>query len=315
MAQTRGSFTQLFDNTDRMIFVMLGKQLKELPDIWRKVTKVQQSSRQTEISMNVVGFTDVPEKPEGNPYTTDVLMPGYQRTVSHTEFGLGLEVTQTALEDDRYDQLKKYAMWLSLAAGYVLETRGANIFNNGFAASGTASTDANATCADGISLFNVAHTLVRGGTFRNRPSSDLDLSWNALRDAIADLATETKHDSGQIAVASEKLILYVPPALEMLADRIVNSNGLPGSADNDRNSIKSRRDISILVNPLLTDTDAWFLVSANKDMHGVKAYERVPITQEAPSTDPRTRSRLYPVRFRYSFYADIAQNSWGTAGA
>ncbi len=86
-------------------------------------------------------------------------------------------------------------------------------------------------------------------------------------------------------------------------------------ADNDRNSIKARRDINILVNPLLTDTNAWFVQTANKEMHGLKAYERVPVTQESPTTDPRTRSRLYPIRFRYSFYADTAQNIWGTQGA
>ena len=306
MAQTRGSFTQLFDNTDRMVGVMLGKQLKELPDIWRKVTKVQSSDRQTEISMNVVGFGDIPEKGEGAAYSTDVLMPGFEKRVTHSEFGMAFEVTQTALEDDRYDQLRKYATWLAFSAGYVLEKRAANLWNNGF------STE---TTADGVSIFNTAHPLVRGGTFRNKPTTDVDLSWDALNNAIIDLSTETKHDSGQLAMAVQNLVLYVPPQLEMLADRIVNSNGLPLSADNDRNSIKARRDISIVVNPLLTDADAWFLVSQNKEMHGIKAYERVPITQEAPRTDPRTSSRLYPIRFRYSFYADIAQNVWGTSGA
>lgn len=306
MAQTRGSFTQLFDNTDRMVWVMYQKQLKKLPNIWKKVTKVKDSSRQTEISMPVVGFGDIPEKAEGNPYATDLLMPGYQKTVTHTEFGGAFEVTQTALEDDLYDQLTQAPMWLMFSAGYVLEKRAANLWNNGFTTELT---------ADGLSIFNTAHTLVRGGTFRNRPVAAVDLSWNALRDAIADLATETKHDSGQIALAAQDLILYVPPALEMLADRIVNSTGLPGSADNDRNSIKSRRNIQIVVNPLLTDPDAWFVVASDPSMHGFKAYERVPITQEEPRTDPRTSSRLYPIRFRYSFYADIAQNSWGTDGA
>ena len=306
MAQTRGTFTQLFDNTDRMVFVMLGKQLKELPDIYRKVTKVLSSDRQTEISMNVVGFGDIPEKGEGAPYVTDMLLPGPEKRVTHTEFGMAFEVTQTALEDDRYDQLKKYATWLSFSAGYVLEKRAANLFNNGF------STE---TTADGLSIFNTGHTLVRGGTFRNKPSTDVNLSWDALNNAIIDLATETKHHSGQLAMATQNLILYVPPQLEMLADIVVNSQGRPFTADNDRNSIKSRRDISIVVNPLLTDTNAWFLVSANKEMHGIKAYERVPITQESPTTDPRTRSRLYPIRFRYSFFADIAQNVWGTQGA
>lgn len=304
MAQTRGSFSQLFDNTDRKVFVMLHKHLKELPDIWRQVTKVEDSDRQTEIAMNVVGFGDIPEKGENSPYATDILQPGHEKRVTHTEFGLAFEVTQTALEDDRYKQLNKYAMWLAFSAGYVLEKRAANIFNNGFTTEQT---------ADGVSLFNASHPLVRGGTFSNR--TDVDFSWNSLRDAIVDIETQTKHDSGQLAASVDNLILYVPPQLEMLADMVVNSNGRQGTADNDRNSLKSRRDIKIVVNKLLTDPDAWFLVAANKEMHGIRAFERVPITQESPMTDPRTRSRLYPVRFRYSFYAHFAQNSWGSAGA
>jgi hypothetical protein len=308
MAQTRGGFSQLYDNTDRKVGIMLNKQLKELPDIWRKVTKVESSDRQTEISLSVVGFGDVPERPEGEPFATDIIQPGHQKTVTHSGWGLGFEATIEAMEDDRYGQLKKYPMWLSFTAGYTLEKRAANLFNNGFTTELT---------ADGVSLFNASHPLIRGGTARNMPSggAGVNLSWSAIKDAIVDLATETKHDSGQIALATQDLILYVPPQLEMLADRLLNSTNLPGSADNDRNSVKSRRNISIEVNPLLTDTNAWFLISKNKEMHGVKAFERVPITPMEPDTDPRTKSRLYTLRFRYSFFADTWQNSWGSAGA
>ena len=307
MAQIRGTFSQLHDNTDRRVWVMLGKNLKELPDIWKKYTKVLDSSRQTEISINVVGFGDVPEKPEGAPYATDLLRPGHQKSVTHTEFGLGFEVTKTALEDDRHDQLKKYAMWLAFSAGYVQEGRAANLFNNGF------STE---TTADGVAAFATAHVLAgTGSTFRNRPSTDVDLSWNALRDAIIDLETEQRHDSGQLASTTQDLILLVPPQLEMLADRIVNSNGLPGSADNDRNSIKSRRDVKIIVNKRLTDADAWFVLAGNKEQHGVRAYERVPLEQEEPMTDARTKNRLYTVRFRMSWFWESPYNAWGTSGA
>jgi hypothetical protein len=306
MAQTRGSFSQLYDNTDRKVYVMLGKHLKELPDIYKQVTKVESSDRQTEISLGVVGFGDVPERAEGEPFSTDILQPGHQKTVTHSGWGLGFEATIEAMEDDRYGQLKKYPMWLSFTAGYTVEKRAANVWNNAFTTELT---------ADGVSLFNTAHPLVRGGTARNRPSSDVNFSWSALKDAIVDLATETKHDSGQIALATQDLILYVPPQLEMLADRVVNSTGLPGSADNDRNSLKSRRNIKIVVNPLLTDSNAWFVVSANKEMHGIKSFERIPITPMEPDTDPRTKSRLYTLRFRMSFYAETWQNAWGSAGA
>lgn len=307
MAQTRGSLSILHDNTDRQIFVMLGKQLKELPDIWRQTFKVESSNRQTEIAQNIVGFGDIPEKGEGATYTTDLLKPGHEKRVTHTEFGMGFEVTQTALEDDRYDQLKKYAMWLAFSSGYVQEKRAANVKNNGFTTELT---------ADGLSLFNTAHILAgSGGTFRNRPSAEVDLSWTALRDAIIDLETETKHDSGQLAGSVSDLVLEVPPQLEMIADRIVNSTNLPGSADNDRNSIKARRNIKIIVNKLLTDPDAWFLFASSKDMHGLRCYERVPVTQDEPMTDARTKNRLYTVRFRQSWYALFPQNSWGTSGA
>jgi hypothetical protein len=267
---------------------------------------VLDSNRATESRMPIVGFGDIPEKPEGNPFTTDVLMPGYEKRVTHTEFGAAFEVTQTALEDDLHDQLTKAPMWLMFSAGYTIEKRAANLFNNGFTTE---------TTSDGLSVFNTAHTLVRGGTFRNRPSAEVDLSWNALKDAITDLSTETKHDSGQIALNVSDLILYVPPALEMLADRIVNSTNLPGVADNDRNAIKSRRNIKIVVNPLLIDTDAWFVLASNKKMHGFKSFERIALGQLPPENDPRTRSRLYPIRFRMSWFVDIAQNSWGTSGA
>jgi hypothetical protein len=304
--QTRGTFTQLHDNTDRLIYVMLDRELKRLKPIWKRYTDVMDSGRQTEIMLPVVGFDDVPEKPEGEPYAEAILRPGHEKRVTHTEFGYMFAVSQTALEDDLQKQLKKHAMWFMFSANYVQEKRAANLFNNGFTSE---------TTADGLSAFNTAHLLAGGGTFRNRPSSDVALSWNSLRDAITDLSTETKHDSGQLAMAVEDLYLIVPPALEMLADRIVNTTNLPGSADNDRNSIKARRNIDVIVNPLLTDTNAWFLIAKNKDLHGCKAYERVPITIEETLLDTRTRNRGTPVRFRASWFWLNPQNAWGTAGA
>lgn len=307
MAQTRGTFTQLHDNTDRLIYVMLDSQLKRIPEIYTKYTEVMDSDRKTEISLSVVGFDDVPEKGEGSPYATAVIRPGFEKQVTHTTFGYAFEATQEALEDDKHKQLKKHAMWFMFSAKYVREKRAANLLNNGFTTELT---------ADGLSAFNTAHVLAgTGGTFRNRPSVDVGFSWSALRDAITDFSTQTKHDSGQLAMAVQDLYLIVPPSLEMLADRVVNSTGLPGVADNDRNSIKARRNIEIVVNPLLTSSTAWYLMSKNKDLHGMKSYDRVPITIEETLLDPRTRNRMTPVRFRSSWFWNWAQNSWGTAGA
>jgi hypothetical protein len=306
VAQTRGTFSSLHDNTDRLIYVMLDRQLKRLPNIWKKYTRVEDSDRMTEITQGVVGFDDIPEKPEGEPYASVTLRPGHEKRLTHTTFGRMFDVTKEALEDDRHKQLSKHAMWFMFAAGYVQERRAANLFNNGFTTE---------TTGDGVAAFSTAHVLAGGGSFRNRPSTDAALSWNSLRDAIVDFATETKHDSGQLAMAVEDLYLIVPPQLEMLADRIVNSTQLPGTDANDRNAIKARRNIEIVVNPLLTSSTAWFLLAKNKDAHGCMAYERVPITIEETLMDVRTRNRSTPVRFRMSWGWEFGQNAWGTSGA
>jgi len=106
----------------------------------------------------------------------------------------------------------------------------------------------------------------------------------------------------------------VPPFLEFTADRILNSTLLPGSADNDRNPIKARRNWSIVVSPYLTDEDAWFLLPASKKQHGITSYTRVPMSMEPAMTDPRTRNRMYPIRFRRSWGCAFWQGVFGTPG-
>ena len=132
---------------------------------------------------------------------------------------------------------------------------------------------------------------------------------------MGDVMTETKLESGQIAAPILDWILLVPPQLEMLADRLINSTGLPGSNDNDRNSIKARRNIRIVVNPHLTDPDAWFLIAANKGLTGLINIDRLGITMAPAMQDARTGNRIYKVRFRQAWDAYMWQNVFGTPGA
>ena len=305
MAQTRGTFVELHDNTDRTIFTLLGKEWKEQQPIWRRVYQVKNSSKRSELITTVTGVGDIPEKPEGATFTTDVIKAGYAKEFLHTEFGMMFEVTQTALEDDRFDILSDHAKWFMFSARVVQEKRAAIPFNNGFGSE---------TTPDGVSVFNSAHVLKGGGTARNVLSTAADLSWTSLQQALTDWQRETKFEAGQIMQPVEKLILYVPPELEFTAAKIVNSTLQPGVGDNDLNTIRTLRDITVVKNVYLTDTDAWFLLSANKS-HGFCSYTRVPMSMLPAMTDPRTRNRLYPIRWRQSWGVKWWQQSFGTAGA
>lgn len=304
--QTRGTFIELSDNIDKTIYTLLFDARKALPNRWRQVIQEKKSTKRFERTLGVVGIGDIPEKGEGAPYTSSILRPGWSKDFLHTEFGLMFEVTQTALEDDQYDQLADHARWFMFSSRYVEEKRAAILFNNGFSSE---------TAADGVSIFNASHVLKGGGTARNVPASMSDLTATSLEQALIDLSTETKVDAGQLVAPPQSLKLVVPPALEFQAERIINSTLRPGTADNDVNALKGGRKWSIVVNEFLTDSDAWFLLDANLKNLGLVSYSRVPVGMEPRMTDPRTGNRMYPVRWRRSFGCDKWQGAYGNQGA
>ncbi len=306
MAQTRGLNPDLYDNVDKTFFAIMKDRLKELPRIYTEIFAVKTSDRKFERIVTYVPFGDTQAKGEGEAYVMDTLRQGNTKDFTHTENGLGFEVTQTALEDDVDNILNRAGEWLAFSARYVEEGRAANPFNNGFSTELT---------PDGLSLFNTSHALKGGGTAKNRPSTDADLSATSLTQAMIDLQTDQKDEAGHLSGVITSWTLYIPPALEFLADRLVNSVNLPGSADNDRNPIKARRTWDIVVNPRLTDNDAWFLVAGSKSQHGLTFYRRVPITMEPMTIDPRTGNRIFKCRHRFSVGAWTWVGTYGTAGA
>lgn len=304
MAQTRGQFAELYDNIDKTIFTVMFDANKELAPIWRDIYRIRTSDKKFERVMSVTGMQDVPEKGEGNPYSTDLITPGWSRDFIHAEFGLAFRVTETALEDDQYDQLSQHARWMMLSARIVEEKRAALLFNNGFTTEQS---------PDGVSIFNSAHVLKSGSTARNTLAAAQDLSATSLEQALIDIQNETKDEAGHLVQPIKSFVIYVPPALEFVAERILNSTLRPGVADNDVNALK-RRTWKIVVNPYLTDADAWFILSADKSAHGFLSYTRVPIQMKPRQIDVDTGNLIYPIRFRRSWGVSHWQNAFGSPG-
>jgi hypothetical protein len=131
MSQTRGTFDALYDNVDKAFYSIMKDRLKELPGSTRS-TSTSTSDRKFERVVTYVPFGDTQTKSEGDAYVMDTLRQGYTKDFTHTENGLGFEVSQTALEDDPENILNGAGEWLAFSARYVEEGRAANVLNNGF---------------------------------------------------------------------------------------------------------------------------------------------------------------------------------------
>lgn len=243
--------------------------------------------------------------PEGTDYTFSRPKQGANKTLVPVKYGLGFSISEEAVDDGRFDFIADAVRKLAKSARESQEISAMNIINNGFSST---------VVADGLSLFNTAHTLPSGLTFRNKASTDVDLSVSALDGALTDFETQFIGDSGIIYKMMPRTLL-VHPSLKRYAMEIIGSELKADTQNNNMNSLKGE-GLTVVSSPHLTDSDAWFLLAAPADT-GLRIINRKGIETKAAGGDAGfiNDSILYKSRYREVVDAIHAYGVWGTTGA
>ena len=287
---------------------LFGMSYDEHSREYAEIFSIEDSQRAFEEEVLVTGFGGAPTKTEGAGVSFDNATESYTSRYTHETIALAFALTEEAVEDNLYDALgKRYTKSLARSMANTKEIKGANVLNNAFSSSYTG--------GDGVSLINTAHVLAGGGTAANRASSMADLNETSLEDALVDISDFTDDRGLQISVSAEKLV--VPSELVFVADRILNSQGRPGSADNDLNAIKNTGVLpgGYTVNHYLTDPDAFFLLtSVTTGGEGLKLFERSAM-ETSMEPDFTTGNIRYKARARYSFGWSDYRGIYGSQGA
>ena len=204
-------------------------------------------------------------KPEGENIIYDD--PLAVQTIEYTpvRFALGYKITQEMVDHELYGQVDKYERALIKSAIDLQEVKAALLFNNGFVT--TADDGFVATGFDGLALFSTAHTRLDGGaTWRNRPSTDVDLSVTGLQNALIDIENQLD-DRGRPQYLRPKLVL-VNPEDRFTAKELLESEYKPGTAQNEINALKDE-GLNFMVSHYISDNDAWFVLSDQHDCNFV----------------------------------------------
>ncbi len=266
------------------------------------------SDRAFEEEVLITGFGGAPTKTEGAGVSFDNASESYSARYTHETVALAFALTEEAQEDNLYDSLgKRYTKALARSMANTKEVKGANVLNNAFSSSFTG--------GDGVSLINTAHPLAGGGTAANRATTMSDLNEVSLEDALIDISTFTDDRGLTISVNATKLV--VPPQLVFVADRILNSPGRSGTADNDINAIANTGVLpgGYTVNHYLTDPDAFFLLtSVTEAGEGLKMFQRTAM-ETSMEPDFSTGNIRYKARERYSFGFSDWRGIYGSQGA
>jgi len=257
----------------------------------KEIYETETSERSFEEETKLSGFSAAPVKGEGTAISYDNAQEAWTTRYNHETIALGFSITEEAIEDNLYDSLSaRYTKGLARAMAYTKQVKAAAVLNNAY----------NAAYAggDGVSLLNSAHPLVNGGTNANTPSVAADLNETSLENAVIQIAAWTDERGLLIAAKPKKLI--VPPALQFVATRLLDTKLRVGTNNNDVNAIENNGSIpeGYTINHFLTATNAWFLTTDVPN--GLKHFVRTPL-QNSMDGDFDTGNVRYKARERYSF--------------
>jgi hypothetical protein len=281
-----------------MEYARYGEEHKEIYD-------TETSERSFEEETKLSGFSAAPVKNEGSAIAYDNAQEAWTTRYNHETIALGFSITEEAIEDNLYDSLSaRYTKGLARAMAYTKQVKAAAIINNGFSAQYVG--------GDGVALFSTAHPLVSGGTNSNRPATAADLNETSLENAVIQIAAWTDERGLLIAAKPKKLI--VPPALQFVATRLLETNLRVGTTDNDINALKNNGSIpeGYTINHYLTDINGWYLTTDVPN--GLKHFVRTPL-QNSMDGDFDTGNVRYKARERYSFGWSDPLGMYGSPGS
>ncbi len=198
------------------------------------------------------------------------------------------------VDDELYNQIKKYAKNLGVAARQTIETKAASVLNDGFTPS--------PLNYKGEALIG-EHKRLDGGTRTNFIGN---LALNEPNLEVAHKLASEQVDERGLKIAMNYDTLIVPRALELTAKKILNSSHLPttgiakdatkGFAENDVNPVKGT--YKLLVLDYLTDPTAWFLLDSAQ--HQLNFFWREKLNFKN-TTDFDTDMAKYKGRCRFSY--------------
>jgi len=271
----------------------------------KEIYEIEKSERSFEEETKLSGFSAAPVKAEGSAIAYDNAQEAFTARYNHETIALGFSITEEAIEDNLYDSLSaRYTKGLARAMSYTKQVKGASVLNNGFSAQYVG--------GDGVALFSTSHPLVNGGTNGNTPSTQADLNETSLEAAVIAIAAWTDERGLLIAAKPRKLI--IPPALQFVATRLLETSLRVGTNNNDINALKNNGSIpeGYAINHFLTDTNAWFLTTDVPN--GLKMFERTPL-QNSMDGDFDTGNVRYKARERYSFGWSDPLGIYGSSGS
>jgi hypothetical protein len=257
MAATRGAFAQLLAPG---LFSVIYEDLAMHPEEFSALFNVHPTTKAYEEDQLVAGLGSVPPKPEGEPIKLDEPIQGGNVRYQPAAFGLGFQVTREMWDDDQYGIMQRVSQDFAGGIRQTIEAGAIGVLTNSFTTQKS---------VDGVSLCNVAHPLLGGGTYSNQSATNVAFSITGMQELIL-LFEKMQNERGLIKRMVPEEVWF-PVDLQFKAGEILHSAYRPYTGNNEVNVMQGR--LTPYTNHYLTSTTAWWILSA-KNSHTLKFFWR-----------------------------------------
>jgi hypothetical protein len=270
---------------------------------WRQFMTVKKSTQAYEEIAYMSGLGRAMTKYEGQSIYYDARIQGPSKKWVHTTKGLGLRITEEAIEDDLYDVMASGSKELGVSMAESINLDAFDMFNS-----------TTKTTADGHVVFHASHHKLDGTTYSNTYTA-ASTSLDAIQNDIARYEALTDHRGKHINRVGGVNWVLANSGQEWKLYEIFNSIMNPNTANNAINTLKkARASLKYFTSPYITSTTARFYIGDKDPVRGPIWFSRRSPTF-ARDGDFETGDSLFKVTARYSVECADPMNIAENAGA
>lgn len=279
-------------------------ELKKLPKMYTSWLRERDAKRFYDTDWAVSGLGIMPPKDIGAEFSTDQILQGEQKTYTMQTYGMALIIQKEAWDWDLYGVIRDMTKYLAKSAVDRYNLVAYSILNNSFS-----TTDAVFQTYQGEALVKLAHTRMDAGTWKNRPTTNLGLSYLALMQANIDMRKLPDERGRYVDLRPEKLVTGIEQ--EWIGETILGSQYRPGNANMEVN-IAKKMNLSTHASQYITSTTAFWVFGPKESYKIAMGLGQEPDFET--ENRPGTRDRYYSsyCSFRAEIYNSLGM--WGSTG-
>jgi hypothetical protein len=241
---------------------------------------------------------------QGGAITFDAFKDGATKTSYFSKFGLGMQLTEEAEDDDINGMLANVGGEIGKSMAYTAELKAWDLLNSGFLTSRLG--------LDSVALFSASHPLYGATSVTKSNIISGALSRTTIQTGIGAIKLLVNEQNIPIVV-NRPFVVVAHPSQEWLLREIVGSQFQPETANNAINPLYGY-NMSWMTSPFLSSTAYWFLIAKDVTPQPLEFVWRKKVQSEG-SVDFNTGNRLWKQTCRYLTTVFYGRGIMGSTGA